>query len=613
MDERRETKQFENEFANLEKELHDEEVFLRSFQNTKTPTKILVNIYKGNYWRIFWSTFYYFLKYIPLIVKPIIIAKLIDMAVAAIKDGANPDYMTMAVYFIVLIALLILNVPFNYLHTKYYSKAIRSVEAGLRSTMVRKLQHLSISFHKEMQSGRIQSKVMRDVESIETMSAQLFTGYLGVLFSLVSALIVTIVKSPAVFLMFVGLVPLTVVIVALFKSKIRLRNSEFRSEMESTAAVVNEMVELIPVTKAHALEEVEADSINEQLIKVAKRGYALDMLQSFFGSINFATYQIFQVICLGITVIFALNKMITVGEITLYQSYFNTIVTDISSIIALIPILTKGLDSVKSIGDIIGSSDVEENSGKQKLEKLDGEYSFENVEFGYKTANGVEKVIKGLNLKVKKGETVALVGESGSGKSTILNLAIGFYKPTSGKVTVDGIDINELDLHSYRQHIAMVPQTSVLFSGTIRENITFGNTNVSEVELWRAIKAANLEDMIKKLPHGLNTQVGEHGDKLSGGQRQRISIARAIIRKPDVIIFDEATSALDSVSEKLIQEAIDNLCSDKTTFIVAHRLSTIRNADKIAVISNGVCVEYGTYDELMEKKGEFYKFKALQQ
>jgi ATP-binding cassette subfamily B protein len=152
----------------------------------------------------------------------------------------------------------------------------------------------------------------------------------------------------------------------------------------------------------------------------------------------------------------------------------------------------------------------------------------------------------------------------------------------------------------------------VLFSGTIRDNITFGNPSVSEIELWRAIKAANLEDMVKKMPQGLNTQVGEHGDKLSGGQRQRISIARAIIRKPDIIIFDEATSALDSVSEKLIQDAIDNLCRDKTTFIVAHRLSTIRNADKIAVLESGRCVEYGTYEELMEKQGAFYKYKVLQ-
>ena len=177
---------------------------------------------------------------------------------------------------------------------------------------------------------------------------------------------------------------------------------------------------------------------------------------------------------------------------------------------------------------------------------------------------------------------------------------------------MDGRNINEIDLRSYRRMISVVPQNSILFSGTIRENITYGNRRVTRAQLEYAIKAARLEGVIASLPDGLETKVGEHGDKLSGGQRQRISIARAIIRDPRVIIFDEATSALDSVTEREIQEAIDELTRDRTTFIVAHRLSTIRNADKIAVIKDGRCVEYGTWDELLEKKGEFYRYKTAQ-
>ena len=204
------------------------------------------------------------------------------------------------------------------------------------------------------------------------------------------------------------------------------------------------------------------------------------------------------------------------------------------------------------------------------------------------------------------------MGESGAGKTTIMNLIIGFNKATSGKITIDGYDINDLDLHEYRRHISVVPQNTVLFSGTIRDNITYGASKITKAQLAEVIKMARLEKVVEGLPNGLDTSIGEHGSKLSGGQRQRIAIARAIIRNPSVIIFDEATSALDSETEREIQAAIDTLSEGRTTFIVAHRLSTIRNADKIAVMRDGVCVEFGTYDELMDKKGEFYNLKALQ-
>ena len=204
------------------------------------------------------------------------------------------------------------------------------------------------------------------------------------------------------------------------------------------------------------------------------------------------------------------------------------------------------------------------------------------------------------------------MGESGSGKSTVLNLVTGFNLPDAGDLLIDGKNIKDIALHSYRRFISVVPQNTVLFSGTIRENITYGRYDISEEELGYVVDMAKLRSVVDKLPYGLDTKIGEHGGKLSGGQRQRISIARAIIRHPNVIIFDEATSALDTATEKEIQEAINNLCIGRTTFIVAHRLSTIRNADRIAVIKEGRCVEIGTYDELMEKKGEFYNLKQLQ-
>ncbi|WP_330385916.1 ABC transporter ATP-binding protein [[Clostridium] fimetarium] len=253
---------------------------------------------------------------------------------------------------------------------------------------------------------------------------------------------------------------------------------------------------------------------------------------------------------------------------------------------------------------------MEKNEGKQKINEVKGKFEFKNVIFRYNKSE--TNVLDNFNLTVEQGETIAFVGESGAGKSTILNLVIGFNEATSGQVLIDGRDMKDIDLRTYRKHIAVVPQTSILFSGSIRDNITYGMNDLEDATVQEVVDASNLRELINSLPNGLDTMVGEHGGKLSGGQRQRIAIARALIRNPKVIVLDEATSALDSISEKLIQEALGNLTKGRTTFIVAHRLSTIRDANKIAVIDGGKCIEYGTFDELMELKGEFYKMKVIQ-
>lgn len=268
------------------------------------------------------------------------------------------------------------------------------------------------------------------------------------------------------------------------------------------------------------------------------------------------------------------------------------------------------MESVNSVGDILLCHDIENNRKKKKIKDVTGKITFNNVSFQYKDS-GIP-ILKNLNFTINSGETIAFVGASGAGKSTILNLVIGFFRSTGGQVLIDNQDIESLNLQSYRSHIAVVPQNAILFSDTIRENIIYGSNDISDNELNKIVKAANLEELIKSLPEGLDTKITEHGRNLSGGQRQRISIARAFVRNPKILILDEATSALDSVSEKKIQESIENLVKDRTTLVVAHRLSTIRNADKIAVIGNGGLEEFGTYDELMDKKGEFYKLKKLQ-
>ncbi len=570
------------------------------------PMQILLGLYKGNYHKFFLAVIFFFIKHAPVWVLPIVTANIIN----DITSGSPETYQNIIIQAMIMIVLVALNVPMNYMYTRYKSLATRYAETGLRRALVRKLQQLSISYHKETQSGRLQSKIMRDVEAVETLSTQMFLSILNIALNIAIALIVTINKSLVVFIFFLLTTPIAAATMVFFRNVMKKRNNEFRKEMEETSARVMEMVELIPVTRAHALEEEEVQKMSGQLFAVAEKGYRLDVIQSLFGSVGWAIFQIFQVVCLGFTGFLAIKGTVMPGDITLYQSYFATIVSQVSSLMSLIPTIAKGIESVNSIGEVLLEDDIEQNEGKEIIKDIYGEFDFKDVTFRY---NNIDRpVLHNLNLHVDKGETIALVGESGAGKSTILNLVIGFNQVNSGEVLIDGHNMKDIDLRSYRKYLAVVPQTSILFSGTIRDNITYGVDNVDEATLDEIVKAANLTDLINSLPDGLDTMVGEHGGKLSGGQRQRISIARALIRNPKVIVLDEATSALDSISEKLIQEALNNLTKDRTTFIVAHRLSTIKDADKIAVIADGHCVEYGTYDELMNLKGEFYQMKKIQ-
>lgn len=584
-----------------------EDVLLESFQrNEHHSLKTLLGLYKGQYFRLFLSVLLFAIKHSPVWVLPIATANIINAATGHEEQAVQ----TIIVNTVIMAVLIVQNVLTNYFHTYFYAKVIRNVECGLRSSMVRKLQQLSITFHNEMQSGRLQSKIMRDVEQIETLSSQIFISVLSIIMNILVAFTVVIHSSFTVFLFFLATIPVAVLIRTAFRDSINMRNKNFRREMEETSVKVMEMVELIPVTRAHALEHKETRKIDRQLKNIAEEGLKLDIIQSFFGSISWAAFQLFQVLCLAFTGYLAFKGTIKPGDVVMYQTYFSTIVNQVSGIITLIPIIAKGLESVNSIGDILLCADVEDTGNKRKLKNVKGTIEFQHLCFKFKDAD--KPVIKDLTLCIHQGETVAFVGASGAGKSTLLNLVIGFLRPQSGKILIDGHDLSEINLQSYRKHISVVPQTPILFTGTIRENITYGAEDIDDDYLNAIIQAANLEDLIAALPDGLDTMVNEHGANLSGGQRQRVSIARAFVRNPKILILDEATSALDSISEKKIQDSVDRLVKDRTTLIVAHRLSTIRNADKIAVIGDGDVMEYGTYDELMEKKGAFYQLRSMQ-
>ena len=584
-----------------------EEAFIERYKGSEQhPVRTLLTFYKGQYHRLLFAAFCYIIKKSPQWMIPIITANMINLVVDRPEDMVR----RIVINAVVLALLLVMNIPFHYLYVKSESVATRNVEAGLRGALVRKLQHLSIGHYREMQSGRIQSKMMRDVEAIANLSSSIFMNGMEILINLVVAIAVVLSKNLFVFIFFVLCAPIAGIISFLFRKKLRTLNRDYRHAVEETSAEVMDMVEMVPLSRAHALENTETAKMNRLLHGIARRGLRLDITQSLFGATNWVVFEGFQLICLVFTVVMFLKGQITeVGDITLYQNYFTMLVSSVTMILALIPTFARGIEAVTSVGELMHAEEEENNNGKHPLSDVQGAYTFRDVNFSYEDGH---PVLSGFDLDVKPGETVALVGESGVGKTTVINTVIGYHFPDSGTITVDGHNIREIDLRTYRQHIAVVPQNTILFSGTIRDNITYGLPSVSEEKLAEILEAARLTEMIAQLPNGLETSVGEHGGKLSGGQRQRISIARALIRDPKVIILDEATSALDSVSEKKIQEALDHLTAGRTTFVVAHRLSTIKDADKIAVMEQGRCVECGTYDELMEKKGAFYQYRQLQ-
>ena len=420
---------------------------------------------------------------------------------------------------------------------------------------------------------------------------------------------ISVYNSGIVTLFFLVIIPANILITQLFRKKMRKKNHLYRVENESVSAKLSNMLEMLTVTKAHGLEDEEIAHFEQNVRYLMARGLDVDKTNSYFGSASWVIANILSGACLIFCAVLALNGMISTGDIVLYQSLFGSINAAVQTIINVLPTFSTGFEAVSSISEIMMSKDVEDSRGKRKLDHIEGNVRFENVY--YKYPNGAQYVVENFNLDVKKGECIAVVGASGSGKSTIMNLIIGFLQPTEGHLYIDENDITEISLSDYRHSISVVPQNSILFAGTIRENITYGMEKIDEKKIEEVAEMANLNEFVKDLPNGLDTFIGEHGGKLSGGQKQRITIARALIRDPKILILDEATSALDNISEYHVQKAISGLIKGRTTFIVAHRLSTIRDADRIVVMDAGKCVEMGTYEQLMAKKGKFYELKNL--
>ncbi len=564
-----------------------------------TPWKTLVTLYRPESKSLLLAAFWYSLKSCPLWMMPLIVAAVVD---SSSKPKAKA-LATIASCAVVGGVALLQNIVTHTLYMQRLSKAARSVEAGLRFGLCRRLQELSISFYRFQSPGRLQTKVLRDVENVDQMVRQLVELMFGAAVALTSTLVITALRAAWFLPFYLLTVPSVVLIRHMMGKRLNVANQHFRQKIEGMSSSVSEMIDMVPLTRAHAVEEVELDKVQGSIDELREVGLRLDFQNAIFGSTSWVLFNgmyLVGLMLVGTAGATGLVK-VTAGEMVMLAGFFNTIANTVMGLVNAMPNLSKGFESIHSMGEVLECPDLEQNKGKMPVTEVRGEFLFDKVCFRYPNKDD-QPALDGLCLSVPAGTTIAVIGASGSGKSTLMSLILGFHRPSSGRILLDGRDMNSLDLRSYRQHLAVVSQETLLFPGTVRENVLYGAPNVTEEKLRQALVEAHAWEFVAKLPKGVDTTVGERGSTLSGGQRQRLAIARALVRNPRVLILDEATSALDSSSEALVQEALTKLMKGRTTFIVAHRLSTTRKADLMVAMEAGRVVEIGPPEQVLARR-----------
>ncbi|MEV2212295.1 ABC transporter ATP-binding protein [Streptomyces sp. NPDC050997] len=563
------------------------------------PVRTLAYLFHADRHRLAAAVGVFTVKHSPVWLLPLITASIIDTVVQH-QPISRLWTSTGVIMFILLV-----NYPLHLLYVRLLYGSVRRMGTTLRSALCIRMQQLSIGYHSRVSAGVLQAKVVRDVETVEQMVQQTAESGLGAITVLVGGLVIIAVRTPEFVPVFLVVVPAAALVVARLRSRLRTHNEHFRHEVETLSSRVTEMTRLIPVTRAHGLEGKALRRMDGTLRRLLTSGMRLDLVNGRFGSLAWVVLNVVGVLVLTGAALVSYYGVwgVTPGDVVMLSAFLTTLTNSTTTLAGLAPVITKGLESVRSVGEVLQAPELEDNEGKSEVTSVRGAVTFRNVGHAYDDSG--RPAVRDFTLTVTPGETVALVGASGAGKSTVLNLVIGFIRPTSGRLLLDGTDMNSLDLRTYRRFVSVVPQESILFDGTIRDNVAYGMDDAAEESVRAALRDANALEFVERLPQGLDTLVGERGARLSGGQRQRLAIARALIRDPRVLVLDEATSALDTRSEGLVQQALARLLHGRTTFVVAHRLSTVRGADRIVVMGDGRIQEIGTHEELLRRGGAY--------
>ncbi|ARR25732.1 TPA: SAV1866 family putative multidrug efflux ABC transporter [Staphylococcus aureus] len=563
-------------------------------------------------YRIFATIIVGIIKFgIPMLI-PLLIKYAIDGVINnhALTTDEKVHHLTIAIG-IALFIFVIVRPPIEFIRQYLAQWTSNKILYDIRKKLYNHLQALSARFYANNQVGQVISRVINDVEQTKDF---ILTGLMNIwldFITIIIALSIMFFLDVKLTLAALFIFPFYILTVYVFFGRLRKLTRERSQALAEVQGFLHERVQGISVVKSFAIEDNEAKNFDKKNTNFLTRALKHTRWNAYsFAAINTVT-DIGPIIVIGVGAYLAISGSITVGTLAAFVGYLELLFGPLRRLVASFTTLTQSFASMDRVFQLIDEDyDIKNGVGAQPIEIKQGRIDIDHVSFQYN--DNEAPILKDINLSIEKGETVAFVGMSGGGKSTLINLIPRFYDVTSGQILIDGHNIKDFLTGSLRNQIGLVQQDNILFSDTVKENILLGRPTATDEEVVEAAKMANAHDFIMNLPQGYDTEVGERGVKLSGGQKQRLSIARIFLNNPPILILDEATSALDLESESIIQEALDVLSKDRTTLIVAHRLSTITHADKIVVIENGHIVETGTHRELIAKQGAYEHLYSIQ-